>query len=320
MNKTAIKYQNLIPLLLLAFMLYTPNSKATSYNGFDVSNSSIPTNEIHRGGPPRDGIPAIDKPQFLPAEKTKYLKASDRVLGLSRNNISKVYPISIMNWHEIVNDELGDEKIVVTFCPLCGTGVAFSASAGGKTLNFGVSGLLYNSDVLLYDRETESLWSQLLTRAISGPLLNTSLTLVALEHTTWADWRRRHPNTLVLSTNTGYSRDYTRDPYAGYEDSHGIYFPVSHRDRRFHPKERVLGVEINGVFKAYPFAELSQTNGTIHDELNNKKIIIHYDSKSHSARLTSTDGKAIPAITAYWFAWITFHPDTLVFNALKNSK
>lgn len=317
MNKLNIRHKTLIPLLLLIALLHPPGIQAAPYNDFDVSNSSIPANEIHRGGPPRDGIPAIDDPEFIHANKAWHVKTSQRVLGLMLNGVSKAYPISIMNWHEIVNDVFGDEKVVVTFCPLCGTGVAFSARAGGRTLNFGVSGLLYNSDVLLYDRETESLWSQLLTRAVSGPLLGTPLTLVALEHTTWADWRKRHPDTLVLSTNTGYARDYTRDPYAGYEDSRGIYFPVAHRDPRYHPKERVLGIEVSGKYKAYPFAELSRTDGLVQDQFNGKALNIHYDKESHSARISDAEGEALPGITSFWFAWIAFHPETEVFKATR---
>ncbi len=310
----------LLTLLTLLTLLVTSAAlsqclASDAFNDFDINNSSIPRNEIHRGGPPRDGIPSIDKPVFVSANQAKHLKVQDRVLGLQRNGISKAYPISIMNWHEIVNDEIGGEAVVVSFCPLCGTGVAFAAHAGGKQLNFGVSGLLYNSDVLLYDRETESLWSQLLTRAVSGPMKDTRLKLISLEHTSWADWQKRHPQTLVLSTDTGYSRDYGRDPYAGYEDSQGIYFPVSHRDPRYHPKERVLGLEIDGQFKAYPFAELSRTKGLIQDQFNGKELVIHYDQASHSARVNDATGKPLAGINAFWFAWIAFHPETSVFKA-----
>ena len=289
------------------------------YNGFDINNSSIAADEIHIGGPPRDGIPSIDDPIFFSANQAGFLNAQDRVLGLHLNGVSKAYPISIMNWHEIVNDEIAGKAVAVSFCPLCGTGVAFAAHAGGKKLNFGVSGLLYNSDVLLYDRETESLWSQLLTRAVSGPMKGTSLKQISLEHTSWGNWKKRHPQTLVLSTDTGYSRDYRRDPYAGYEDNKGIYFPVAHRDPRYHPKERVLGLEIDGQFKAYPFAELSQTNGLVHDRFNGKSLNIYYDKNSHSARVTDADGRPLPGITAFWFAWIAFHPETAVFKATHNS-
>ncbi len=222
--------------LLATSMLLSPCLASGPFNDFDISNSSITSTEIHKGGPPRDGIPSIDKPVFINADQAGFLKATDRVLGLHHNGISKAYPISIMNWHEIVNDETAGQAIAVTYCPLCGTGVAFAARAGGKQLRFGVSGLLYNSDVLLYDRETESLWSQLLSRAISDPMKGTKLTLIPLQHTSWDHRLKHNPQTLVLATDTGYSRDYSRDPYAGYEDSNGIYFPVSHHDPRYHPE------------------------------------------------------------------------------------
>lgn len=309
--------KRLYPLLLflLASLVIAHKSYASPNNDFDVSNSTINVQEIHRGGPPRDGIPSIDNPKFDSPHLSGYMSNNRRVLGLTHNGESKAYPISIMNWHEIVNDTIGGMPVVVTFCPLCGTGVAFSAHAGGKRLNFGVSGLLYNSDVLLYDRETESLWSQLLFKSISGPMKGTKLKLLPLEHTTWGDWRKRHPDTKILSENTGYRRDYYRDPYAGYENSEGIYFPVSNKDPRYHPKERVLGIEINGESKAYPFAELSKTNGTVSDNINGTPVTIHYSAKSHSAHIQGADGKNLPGITAFWFSWIAFHPDTLVFIA-----
>ena len=148
---------------------------AAGKNGFDLSNASIPIEKILHGGPPRDGIPALDDPKFVNANHADFIQAGDRVLGVARNGIAKAYPINILNWHEIVNDQFGDEGIAVTFCPLCGTGMAFKADIQGKIRDFGVSGLLYNSDVLLYDRDSESLWSQIAREAVSGPLLGTSL-------------------------------------------------------------------------------------------------------------------------------------------------
>ncbi len=318
MKKQTGKRLGFLLTLLAASVILSRCLASGPFNDFDINNSSIASNEIHQGGPPRDGIPSIDEPIFVSADQANHIKQQDRVLGLHRNGISKAYPISIMNWHEIVNDEIGGEAVVVTYCPLCGTGVAFAAHAGGKQLSFGVSGLLYNSDVLLYDRETESLWSQLLTRAVSGPMKDTRLKLISLQHTSWADWLTRHPQTLLLSSDTGYSRDYKRDPYAGYENSQGTYFPVSHRDPRYHPKERVLGIEIDGQFKAYPFAELSQTDGLVHDRFNGKALSIHYNKDSHSARINGAGGKPLPGITAFWFAWVAFHPETAVFKATQN--
>jgi hypothetical protein len=136
---------------LLAFLLlygFAPRFLvADADNGFDLSDSLVPVEEIHHGGPARDGIPAIDRPRFVNASVVDYLLGDDRVLGINRNGISKAYPINILNHHEIVNDDLGREAIVISYCPLCGTGMAFLASVEGSTLEFGVSGLLYNSDV-----------------------------------------------------------------------------------------------------------------------------------------------------------------------------
>ena len=287
---------------------------ADSFNGFDVRNSRVPPDEIHQGGPPRDGIPAIDKPKFVKAARASFLQANDRVLGLHYQGESKAYPVSIMNWHEIVNDKIRHQPVVVTFCPLCGSGVAFSAYAGKRALDFGVSGLLYNSDVLLYDRQTESLWSQLLAQAVSGRLKGETLTMLPLEHTSWGDWVKRYPNTVVLSEETGYRRDYDLDPYAGYENSEGTYFPVAHRDPRYHPKEKVLGIEVGGHYKAYPFAELSKTNGVVKDVVEGESITVIYDVENHAARAVDASGDALTGITAFWFAWIAFHPETSVFT------
>lgn len=312
-NKTVLFFQ-----LGLIFLVGVPSTLlADAYNGFDVRNSSIPQQEIHRGGPPRDGIPAIDKPKFIAAKKASFLEPNDRVLGLNLNGETKAYPISILNWHEVVNDRIDYQPVVITFCPLCGSGVAFSSVADHRKLNFGVSGLLYNSDVLLYDRQTESLWSQLLARAVSGPLVGKELTVIPLEHVRWEDWYRRYPKTLVLSRDTGFRRDYSRDPYAGYETIDGIYFPVKHRDLRYHPKERILGVEVNGYYRAYPFAELSNTEGVVEDELNGRRFTVYYDDESHSARIETEESEPVVGITAFWFAWIAFHPETSVFKSDK---
>jgi hypothetical protein len=295
-------------------MLTSACGNAEPMNGFDVSGALIPAEEIHLGGPPRDGIPALVDPEFVASGKAR-IKPDDAVLGLRLQGVAKAYPIAIMNWHEIVNDEFGDTPVAVTYCPLCGTGVAYSARAAGRTLRFGVSGLLYNSDVLLYDRETESLWSQLLNKAVAGPLKSERLTPLPLVHTTWSEWHRGHPDTLVLSRNTGYWRDYDRDPYAGYETEEGLYFPVARKDPRYHPKERVLGVEVEGRFKAYPFAELSKTTGRVEDSIGDRDVLITFSPAHQTAIAYDPQGKQIPAVRSYWFAWYAFHPDTEVYQA-----
>ncbi|WP_200333966.1 DUF3179 domain-containing protein [Thiocystis violacea] len=263
-----------LPLVLL---LSLPALADPVKNGFDLAGALIPSERILHGGPPRDGIASIDRPRFLPAAKADALDAKDRVLGLRLHGQARAYPIAILNWHEIVNDRFDGTPVAVTYCPLCGTGMAFLARANDQSLTFGVSGLLYNSDVLLYDRESQSLWSQIDRRAISGPHKGRRLDAIPLEHTTWGDWRKRHPDTLVLSRETGSARDYDRNPYGGYAEEEALYFPVRFRAQGYHPKERVLGIEIDGLFKAYPFAELAKSSGVIHDQFGEQAIVVRFD-------------------------------------------
>ena len=288
----------------------------SAYNGFDVSNASVPVQAIQRGGPPKDGIPSIDKPKFVPARNSR-LRDDDRVLGVALQGTARAYPVRILNWHEVVNDRFGDRGIVVTYCPLCGTGMAFEAQIDTTAASFGVSGLLYNSDVLLYDRATQSLWSQILKTAVSGPLKGTRLQSVSMAHTSWADWRSRHPDTQVLSTDTGFTRDYQRDPYAGYESVPRLMFDVQHRDDRVPLKEWVLGIEVSGTHKAYPFSTLaSRVNrqGELLDTVNGQRLRIRYQATHRSAEAFDEHGKPWPGTMAYWFAWVAFHPQTDVLT------
>ncbi len=302
-------------LLVVLLVASSPIAQSQVKNGFNLSGSLIPEDEILSGGPPRDGIPAIDTPKFVNAVMARSLKPKDRVLGIVRNGVAKAYPVSILNWHEIVNDTFAGEPIVVSYCPLCGTGIAYFARAGDQVLRFGVSGLLYNSDMLLYDRQTQSLWSQIRRQAISGSMKGERLQSIPLMHTTWVDWRQRHPDSLVLSTDTGYSRDYTRSPYAGYEQSRELYFSVREQDQRYHPKEWVLGVEIDSHFKAYPFVELEKSSGPVRDTLGGHNVMVTYDRRHRTAAAINDNGDILPTITAYWFAWYAFHPATERYQA-----
>jgi len=309
------------PLVLAAiiFISWSHIQAAFYDNGFDLSNSLIDRNEIHHGGPPKDGIPAIDAPIFIPAPKTDFLNNEDRILGLNLNGVAKAYPIKILNYHEIVNDFTNDGKeekaIFVSYCPLCGSGVAYSAFINGKNTSFGVSGLLYNSDVLLYDRQTNSLWSQIMSQAISGPAKGQKLKVLDLTHTSWQDWKSRYPNTLVLSTDTGYSRNYNHTPYQGYDKSKALYFPVKNLDKRYHPKEYVIGVEVDGKFKAYPFAELSKSPSPLQDTIAGHQLTINFDAQHRTAKIIANKNTSVISITSYWFAWMAFHPDSEVYKS-----
>lgn len=286
-------------------------------NGFVLDGALIPESEILQGGPPRDGIPAIHEPVFISAGQANFLESTDRILGLEIDGQSRAYPIRILNWHEVVNDKINDIEFSITYCPLCGTGIAFKGTEKASGIRFGVSGLLYNSDVLLYDLSTESLWSQILGKAVSGSRKGEKLVKLPLEHTTWEAWQKKYPASLVLSEKTGFLRDYDRDPYAGYADTASIYFPISEKlPERYHPKELVIGLELDGKHMAFPFVELNENNQPlVQGRLGNQAYTLHWDKANQSAVVYDDEHNLMPVVQAFWFAWYTFHPQTTIFKA-----
>jgi hypothetical protein len=193
--------------------------------------------------------------------------------------------------------------------------MAFEAEVQGRRHTFGVSGLLYQSDLLMYDHQTESLWSQVGMHAVAGPLTREKLTPIVLEHTIWREWRTAHPSTVVLSTRTGSFRNYDRDPYAGYDESSELFFDTTHFDSRYHPKEWVVGLDIDGVAKAYPFMELKKVSSPLVDHVNGRRLTVRFKAESRSASVADENGTPVPSLMAFWFAWYAFHPDTQVFTA-----
>lgn len=288
---------------------------------FDVTNHSVPVEELRGGGPPRDGIPAIDHPKFVAAGEARFLRGDDRVLGVDHNGVAKAYPIRILNWHEIVNDDFAGQPVAVTWCPLCVSGIVYDPRVNGRVLTFGISGKLYKSALVMYDRQTESLWSQILQQAITGPLTGTKLAMIPAQHTTWEDWRKHHPQTLVLSPDTGHERDYGRNPYQRYWEGNEPSFRSSkdaeaaRKRHSLRPMERVLGVEVNGVHKAYPFSVLKKNAPSFQDVLADKAVRVHFDPKSENAWITDAKGAILPSVTTFWFAWTDFYPDSLVFTS-----
>ena len=297
------------------------SATAKSINGFTVDDAIIPVKEILSGGPPRDGIPALTEPKFQTVDETNFMAPDDRVIGLILNGAAKAYPVKILNHHELVNDQIGRDHFVVSYCPLCGTGMVFSTNAGQDNwLIFGVSGLLYNSDVLLYDRNTESLWSQIMGQSVSGRLKGIKLVQIPAFHTTYADWVDQYPDTTILSNDTGFKRNYERSPYKGYVRTKRLMFKVSNKaPDDFHPKEQVLGIEVNGHFKAYPFVELGKYGkNRFVDTIADQEIVIIWNKNSRSAYVENLEAETLPSIIGYWFAWFTFHPETDVFISAEH--
>lgn len=296
-------------LLVTTGMSCSAPASEEQMNGFDLSNASIDRNEILSGGPGRDGIPSIDEPKFISVEEVDYLRDDDIVIGLVRGNIARAYPTRVLVWHEIVNDSIANNAVAVTYCPLCGTAMVFDRNIDGKTRTFGVSGLLYRSDVLMYDRETESLWSQLAMKAISGPAIGKKLAWLPSEQLTWKAWREKYPQGEVLSTDTGYLRNYGGEAYASYFASEKPMFPVPQTRKELRDKAWVIGIIIDGQAKAYP-VDLLPSGKAIEDTVGNKKIVVRYDAEQKHPQLTGSDGEMIPSVVAFWFAWQAFYPDT----------
>ena len=301
---------------VLLLLIGAATASAGTKNGFDLSDSLIPEEEIRRGGVPRDGIASIDEPKFIDAAEADFLGDDDRVLGIKRNGIARAYPIAILEHHEVVNDRFADEAVLVSYCPLCNTGMAFAVQAADAHFTFGVSGLLYNSDVLFYDRQTGSLWSQMMAKAITGPLKGVSMPVIPASHTTWRGWLKRHPDTEVLSRDTGHRRNYRESPYRAYKRRGSLMYPVNAENRAYRNKELTLGVTIGEVSKAYPFEELSKlSSNSITDVVNGELVTIEWSEEDQSARILSQEGDEIPTVIGYWFAWFAFHPDTEIFRA-----
>ena len=303
-------------LALCLIILSGQSSMAAQKNGFEIGNASVPIEKILHGGPPKDGIPFIDRPVFEPPDEASLWRPNDLMLTFDSGAAFFAYPVGILNWHEIVNHDLSDNPVVITFCPLCGTGIAFDPVIEGQRLTFGVSGLLFNSDLLMYDHQTESLWSQIEGRAISGPLVGMRLAPVAIRHELWESWRERVGSEgRVLSPDTGYHRNYRMSPYGDYDHTERLFFPVTHTSQKYHPKTWVLGWTHNGESKAWPFPELEKHGAVLEDQIGGLDVFIHYEPEVPSAELRSRNGRLLPATRAFWFAWYTFHPETRVFVA-----
>ncbi len=293
----------------LAVLLAATFSACAAKNEFNLSGSTIDTGELLSGGPGKDGIPAISRPKFVSVERARFLKDSDLVVGFAVGDGARAYPISILNYHEIVNDTVGNQPAAVTWCPLTATAVVFDRRMQGRTLEFGVSGLLYNSNVVMYDRIFVGLWSQMLTSSVSGRQAGAQLEVLPSRLLTWGEWREAYPDTLVLSRDTGHRRNYDKDPYTGYHRSPSTMFPVNRTDNRLPAKSKVLGLRLNGVAKAFPLGKIPSSGQPLVDTVGGVTVSLHL-GPGDAAYATGENGNLLPGTVAYWFAWSVFNPDT----------
>jgi hypothetical protein len=271
---------------------------------------SIPVEEIQKGCFGRDCIPSVDEPKFISkSEADEILPEETLGIGLNFLGESRFYPFNMLVTREIVNDEIDSRPFVVTYCPLCGTGIVFDRKIGGKVLEFGVSGMLWQSNLLMYNRDDEtniSLWSQVLGEAVLGPDTGEKLSIIPSDIVMYKDWAKENPNTQVLNTGR------IGDPYGG--DYYGV---AKHFDPSFDeetspilPTEYIFGIEVGGKYKAY--VRDSLPFGVTDDSLNGVQLRID-KSESGIVRISS-ENIEIPIVTGFWFSWAAAHPETEIYE------
>jgi peroxiredoxin len=282
----------------------------------DGTKYTIHPDKFLSGGPGKDGIPSIDDPKFNSVKDADWLSDEELGLGIVHKNEARFYPFRILVYHEIVNDFIQDDPILVTYCPLCFTGIGFISKIEGEAVEFGVSGKLYNSELVMYDRKTDSYWPQTLGKSVLGPSTGKTIKKIPTDTVKWKDWKKVHPDTKVLSRNTGFIRSYDgSNPYGKKGDFTDInlQFPLENKDSRLDGYEIVYGIEINGKFKAYKKSDVEKEL-RIEDNLGGEKIIIEFGKGLQSAKAYKESGGQIVVETLFWFAWAAFHPDTELYK------
>ncbi|MBD3223200.1 MAG: DUF3179 domain-containing protein [Caldithrix sp.] len=302
-------------LILSLFISCQEESNPSSSIGGNDDDWLIPTNQIYDGGPGQDGIPSIDDPSFVGVGNTTFLTNDELVVIYKEGDKVRAYPHAILNWHEIVNDDVLSEEICVSYCPLTGSTVGFdrnlsSESAAGET-TYGVSGLLYNNNLILYDRLTESYWSQMLMKSVHGEFLGEDAKIVPLIETTFATLKKLYPGVEILSNQTGIysSSQYQTYPYGDYKTNNNrLLFPVTNDDQRLPRKDRVLGVVTDQGSKAYTFDDFQNSINVINDQIDGVPVVIagsrsmnfmvayiRQDADGNAIELQATDAQ-LPAV------------------------
>ncbi len=339
--------------------------KATLYSKIDPAFAdffqerfprTIRPEEIVFGGVKKDGIPALRNPTFVSATQAAFMTPGEKVFGVSIRGDHRAYPLRILDWHEMANDVVGGQTVSLAYCTLCGSGILYGTTLGpGETYTFGSSGLLYRSNKLMYDHQTNTLWSQLTGEPVMGPLVGKGkrLPILPLTLTTWSEWKGRHPDTMVLSLDTGYQRDYRPGAaYGEYFASPDTMFPVWKRSATLKQKDWIWVLDVQGVKKAYPMRALVKSP-VLNDSVKQAGVVIVTDPESEAVRayashgrqfrqgasgtlvdtrsgetfridedaLAAADGSIrlprLPGHAAYWFSWYAFYPGAEVYGLVK---
>lgn len=279
--------------------------------GYDENTpGKVTYHELYQGCEARDCIPSIDQPKYTDVASVDFLADDELVLALEINGDARAYPAKILNYHEIVNDYIGGEPVAVTFCPLCGSGVAFDRRIDGEEVSFGVSGVLHDNDLVMYDRTSNTLWQQITGEAIMGEKLGQHLTILPMTMVEWGEWKATHPDTQVLTLDTGFGMDYNNDRYTQYIENDQIYFPVGNTSSVMHPKTVVHGIDAGELHFAINEKELKE-KGTATVQVGEQSFDLSFNDDGFV--IAKTDhGEEYTGIRLFWFAWYNFHPDTAV--------
>ncbi len=273
----------------------------------NTAKSSISLDLVLDGGPGKNGIPAITEPKFINITEAKtWLKDDADGIVVTVGETTRFYPFNVIVWHEIVNDSIEGKSLVITFCPLCGSSIVFEAEVNGKIEQFGVSGKLYESNLLMYDKTTESLWSQIIGEAVVGDRVGEKLSVYPSQVMSLKQSSKKYPNLEILSKKTGYSRSYNSSPYGDYNNNTEIYFPISINDTRLPAKEIMYIVSVDNYSIAFQRNALSESDvATV--SVGNQKI----SGKITDGEIEVKDeaDKIIPGYTAMWFSWAIHHQE-----------
>ena len=267
----------------------------------DFDKRIVDLSEIMSGGPPRDGIPAVDEPRYTSTEDAgEWLDPDEPVIAVEIDGEARAYPLQILIWHEIANDSLGGTPIAVTFCPLCNSAIVFDRRLDGEVLDFGTTGRLRLSDLVMYDRQTETWWQQLTGTGLIGEHAGRDLVRLPAVIVSWNDFRTAFPDATVLSRATGHSRPYGSNPYAGYDSSTQPFLLRSAPDPRLPPMERVLHVAAGGTERVYPFGAFTD-EPVINDEVGGEPVVVMSRSGTLSAldKTRIADSRRIPSAAAF---------------------
>ncbi len=283
----------------------------------DAVKHSIPLAFFRKGvqaPDPRDSIPALFDPVFVAAREARHVPDDARVIVVEVERDARAYPLAFLDRHELVNDRIGGVPVLVSWCPLCGSAVAYEREVDGQLLTFGVSGYLYRSDVLMYDHQTESFWSQLHQGAVAGPFTGAALTVIPSQVTSLEAFRRARPAGKVLRGAAGMlpPAAYRRSPYAGYADTPKIWFPVGPIRDELPVKAEVIGVVQGTQAWAVPLDALRAAGGERRVDLGGTTLTFAYDPAGDGVRVLDAEGSAVHHVRLFWFAWQAFHPKTRV--------